>query len=355
MHFARLRSALPAAVLAIAACAQLVVPLQSAAQAAPHPRPVWAMDTSDVPLDPAFRTGRLGNGMRYVIRQNGLPAGTVQVRMEIEAGSLDEREAERGYAHFVEHMAFNGSTHVPEGEMVRLLERNGLAFGADTNAQTNFNYTLYMLDLPRKDPELLGTALMLMRETAGELTFSDEAVGRERGVVLSEMRDRNTWALRAALDEMAFTNPGSLYSRRLPIGTAEALNRATGASLKAFWKRVYVPARTTLIVIGDVDPAATEAAIRARFGDWAAAPALVQPSAGPVHPADKGRTEIYLDPAHSERVTASRNGRWLDEPDSTAQRRENLLRQIGYAIVNRRLLSLSRSAATCSAPVAPPA
>ena len=302
------------------------------------------MATSDVVLDPAFRVGRLANGMRFIVRHNALPAGTVKVRMEIDAGSLDERDDERGFAHFVEHMAFNGSTRVPEGEMVRLLERDGLAFGADTNAQTNFHYTRYLLELPRKDPALLDTALMLMRETAGELSFSAEAVARERGVVLAEMRDRNSFGLRAAVDEMNFSHPGSLYAQRLPIGTTEALNAASAERLKAFWQRTYVPDKTTVIVIGDVDADAAEAAIRAHFDSWKAAPALPQPSAGPVRPGDKGRTAIYLDPALGERVTAARNGPWLGERDSTAQRRENLLRQIGYSILNRRLQRMARSA-----------
>ena len=302
------------------------------------------METSDVPLDPAFRIGRLGNGMRFIVRHNALPAGTVKVRMEIDAGSLDERDDERGFAHFVEHMAFNGSTRVPEGEMVRLLERDGLAFGADTNAQTNFHYTRYLLELPRKDPALLDTALMLMRETASELTISSGAVARERGVVLSEMRDRNSWSLRALVDDMNFTNPGSLYARRLPIGTIKTLNAASAESLRSFWRRVYVPAKTTVIVIGDVDAATTEAAIRRHFDGWTAAPALPQPSAGPVLPADKGRTGIYIDPALTERVTAARNGPWLGERDSVGQRRENVLRQIGYAIINRRLQRIARDA-----------
>jgi len=332
------RRLIPALALALAACAQLAPHSHTASL----PRPIWAMQESDVPLDPAFRVSRLANGLRFIVRRNALPAGTVQVRMEIAAGSLDESEAERGYAHFVEHMAFNGSARVPEGEMVRLLERDGLAFGADTNAQTNFHYTLYTLDLPRNTPSLLDTALMLMRETASELTFAPGAVSRERGVVLSEMRDRNSWALRSAIDEMAFANPGSLYSRRLPIGTTESLNAATSESLRAFWKREYVPAKTTVIVVGDVDPDQAEAAIRKHFETWQPTPALPQPDAGPVSAKDKGRTAIYLDPALSERVTASRNGRWLDERDTVANRREQLLRQIGYGIVNRRLQRLAR-------------
>ncbi len=326
--------------LALAACAPQAGRIASAAP--PRDKPVWAFQASDVPVDPAFRFGQLPNGMRYVIRQNATPKGTALVRMDIAAASLDESPSERGFAHFVEHMAFNGSTHVPEGEMVRLLERNGLAFGADTNAQTGFEQTLYTLDLPRNDPKLLDIALMLLRETASELTIAPEAVARERGVVLSEMRDRNSYQLRNLEDQLAFAYPGARYAERLPIGTAEALNGATAETLKAFWRREYVPKHTTLVVIGDFDPAAVEAAITARFGSWQPAPAEPQPSAGPVDPRVKGRTDIYLDPALSERITASRNGRWLDEPDSVAQRQENLLRQIGYGIINRRLQRAAR-------------
>jgi len=327
--------------LALAACAQ-PLPRPEAGAPALRQRPVWAMEESDIPLDPQYRTSRLANGMRFIVRHGAMPRGTLLVRMEVEAGSLDETEAERGYAHFVEHMAFNGSTHVPEGEMVRLLERGGLAFGADTNAQTNFHYTLYTLDLPRADPALLDTALMLMRETASELTISPEAVARERGVVLAEMRDRNTWALRAAVDEMQFLNPGARYTERLPIGAAEALNAATAESLRAFWRREYVPAKTTVIVIGDLPDDVTEAAIRKHFDSWQAAPSPPQPSSGPVRFADKGRTGIHVDPAVAERITASRHGPYEDVPDSVARRRENLLREIGYDILGRRFQRMAR-------------
>lgn len=328
--------------LALSACAPQVERVASVA--APREKPVWAFQASDVPVDPDFRFGQLDNGMRFAIRQNATPKGTALVRMEIAAGSLDEYDHERGFAHFVEHMAFNGSTRVPEGEMIRLLERSGLAFGADTNAQTSFDRTTYMLDLPRNDTKLLDTALMLMRETASELTISQEAVDRERGVILSEMRDRNSWMLRNLEDQINFVNPGSLYSQRLPIGTAETLNAASSESLRAFWRREYVPRQATLIVVGDFPPDTVEFAIRSHFDTWTPAPAEPQPDAGPVLPEDGGRTGIHLDPALSERITASRNGVWLEEPDTIAQRRENLLRQVGYGIVNRRLQRSARQA-----------
>lgn len=326
--------------LALSACAPQAGRIASAS--AHRTRPVWGFLDSDIAPEPQYHFGRLPNGMRYIVRRNANPKGTAMVRMEVAAGSLDEAPSERGWAHFVEHMAFNGSTHVPEGEMIRLLERNGLAFGADTNAATSFETTTYMLDLPRTDAKLIDTALMLMRETASELTFSPAAVARERGVILAEMRDRNTWQMRNGMDQAKFLHPHALYPDRFPVGITDTVNAATAEGLKAFWQREYVPEHTTVIVIGDIDPAAVEAAIIAKFSDWRAAPARPQPDAGPVDSKSHGRTEIYIDPALSERVTASRHGPWIDGPDTMAQRRENLLRQIGYAIVNRRLLRIAR-------------
>lgn len=305
-------------------------------------KPDWAFQQSDLAPEAGYRFGKLPNGMRYVIRRNATPAGTALVRMDVAAGSLDEGPQERGFAHFVEHMAFNGSTHVPEGEMIRLLERNGLSFGADTNAQTGFEQTLYMLDLPRADPALLDTALMLMRETASELSFAPEAVARERGVVLSELRDGQGYQRANLEDQLAFLYPHATYPARLPIGTVATLDAATADALRSFWARHYVPANATLIVIGDFDADAVEAAIQARFASWQPAPVPPRPDQGKVDRAQKGKTEVWLDPALSERVTASRHGPWLDEPDSIASRRVNLLRQIGYGVINRRFQRMSR-------------
>jgi zinc protease len=325
----------------LAACA----PGQARLATAPLPRhgaPVWAFEASDVPVEREFRFGQLDNAMRFVIRRNTTPAATAAVRMEVATGSLDEGDTERGFAHFVEHMAFNGSTRVPEGEMVRLLERHGLAFGADTNAATSFETTSYRLDLPRNDPELLATALMLMRETASELSFAPEAVARERGVVLAELRERDTWAMRNAIDQAKFLHPRARFPDRFPGGAVDTVSRASAQDLSAFWRRTYVPARTTIVVIGDFDEAQVEAAITSHFADWKSAPAPPQPGAGPVETGAPPRTGLHLDPALSERITASRHARRREEPDTLAQRRENVLRQIGYGVVNRRLARLAR-------------
>lgn len=303
---------------------------------------VWPFDESDLPVDPEYRFGVLDNGMRYIIRPNDTPKGQGMVQFWIDAGSVAEAENERGYAHFIEHMAFNGSTNVPEGEMVRVLEREGLAFGADTNASTGFDVTLYKLDLPRNDPALLDTALMLMRETASELTFDPEAVEREKGVILSERRVRDTYAMRNTEDNLQFQFPEARFAHRLPIGTIEALENADAPRLKDLWQRLYRPDNTAIIVIGDFDPDLVESEIREHFADWENPADFAAPPFGPVDYDLQGQTDIYLDPALSEQITAIRHGPWIERPDTIQTRRERLLRQIGYSIINRRLQRLAR-------------
>ncbi|WP_309646323.1 insulinase family protein, partial [Phenylobacterium sp.] len=152
----------------------------------------WAQARSDLAPDPDIRFGALPNGMRYAIRKQSIPPGQAALRLRFDAGSLMETDKQQGIAHFLEHMAFNGSKTVPEGDMIKILERLGLAFGADTNASTDFDETVYKLDLPRTDDETVDTSLMLLREAAGNLTLDPAAIDRERGVVLSEERARDT-------------------------------------------------------------------------------------------------------------------------------------------------------------------
>ena len=178
--------------LAFVAAAALAGPA-----AAPATTPSWAQDRSDIAPDPGVRFGVLPNGMRYAIMRNTTPTGQTAIRLRIGSGSLEESDNQQGLAHVLEHMAFEGSTHVPRGEMIKILQRDGLAFGPDTNAQTGWTQTVYMLDLPGASPSLIDTGLMLMRETASELLIDPAALETERGVVLSEERLRDTPQYRA--------------------------------------------------------------------------------------------------------------------------------------------------------------
>lgn len=201
------------------ALALLLLPAMSAAAEESWPR------TAEQPLvpDPTVTWGRLENGLRYAIIPNRTPPGRVSLRLLIEAGSLMERDEQRGLAHFLEHMAFKGSENVPPGEFVRYLQRQGLSFGADTNARTGFDSTVYQLELPGNGEELLDSGLMILSEVAGRLTFPSDGIDSERGVILSEKRLRNTPGARSADALLAFTRP----ARSTPSATRSGPTRSS--------------------------------------------------------------------------------------------------------------------------------
>ena len=314
---------------------------QAEVEAPENAKPVWSFENSDIEVDDGYVFGQLDNGMRYILRQNGTPEGTVLVRMRISSGSLEETASERGLSHFLEHMAFNGSTNISEGEMIKLLEREGLAFGADTNAATGLETVTYSLDLPRNDEALLDTALMLMRETASELTIAEDAVERERGVIQAELRVRRNFAQRAQEDMLEFLAPDARFPKRFPGGTDEVIANATAAQIRALYERTYTPFNTTIVIVGDYPVEAIEAKLRAQFSDWAGGPGPKQPQTGPFDTERDGQTDIYLDPALDETTMLVAYNPWIDEPDTVANRNKQGLRAIGYAIVNRRLARLA--------------
>lgn len=321
---------------AVPAAASVPVNPQDAATKA------WGIAASDIPLDPAVRLGVLPNGMKYALMANATPKDTVLIRFRFDVGSFAEADDQRGLAHFLEHMAFNGSTNVPEGEMVKLLERKGLAFGADTNASTNFDATEYKLDLPNASDDLVDTGLMLMRETASELIISAAAVERERGVILSERRARDTFQLRNVLASIGFYFPDMLVKDRFPIGTEEVLKTAPPQRIRDFYEAYYRPERATLVLVGDFDVAAMDAKIRARFADWQGKGAKgADPLIGKPDPARPAAADVYIDPAIGDGVALTRFRPWQFEADTRARRIRTLSESLGSAILNRRFQKLA--------------
>ncbi|HEX2802009.1 MAG TPA: insulinase family protein [Phenylobacterium sp.] len=314
-----------------------------AAAARPGPLPVWPQAHSDVPADPAIRFGTLSNGMRFAIRRQTIPAGEASLRLWFDAGSLMETDAQRGLAHFLEHMAFNGSKAVPEGDMVKILERLGLAFGADTNASTSFDETIYKLDLPHTDDETVDTSLMLLRQTAGELTIDPAAVDRERGVVLSEERSRDSPSYRVYKARLGFWLAGQRMPNRYPIGHVDVLKTAPARQIADFYRRYYRPERAVIVAVGDFDPAAMETKIRAKFGDWQAqGPSGTEPDLGKLKPR-KTEARLVVEPG----APLSLQIAWLrpydTRPESVAKHREELIQQLGFAVLNRRFSAIARS------------
>ena len=303
---------------------------------------VWTQSYVHIAPDPAARFGTLANGMRYVIVRNTSPSKQASLRMRVGSGSLEETDAQQGLAHFLEHMAFNGSTHVPQGEMIRILERHGLAFGADTNASTEWTQTVYQLDLPMADDDTIDTGLMLMREAAGELTLAQASMNTERGVVMSEERARDTPSYRVFKSRLEYLLKGQLAAHRMPIGLVPVLQTADSALIRSYYDAWYRPDRITLIAVGDFDPATIESKLKARFNDLKArAPALPEPDLGEVAKRG-GEAKLLIDPGAPTSVSVS----WLKPfdptPDSEAKRRHDLVEMIAFQVMNRRLDRLAR-------------
>ncbi|WP_286203051.1 M16 family metallopeptidase [Rhizobium lusitanum] len=306
------------------------------------PAPGWPQATSDLPAEPGVRFGTLPNGMRFAVMHNATPSGQVAIRFRIATGSLQENDDQQGLAHFLEHMAFKGSTHVPEGEMIRTLQRLGLAFGPDTNASTGYNETVYSLDLPEAKPDTVSTGLMLMRETASELTLDAGAFDRERGVILSEEKLRDTPQYRGGIGFMNLLLPGQRVPLRPPIGKTDIIRNAPVDLVRDYYRSNYRPDRATLIVVGDIDAAAIEADIRSRFGNWTSAtPAPTEPDLGVLEKQGQ-RVETVIVPGGATRVQIAWTSPYDASPDSAAKRRADLVETIGLAVLNRRLSVLAQ-------------
>jgi len=320
----------------------------AASPAPPAPAPAapavaWPQAASDLKADPDIRFGVLPSGMRYAIKRQTIPPGQAALRLWIGAGALQETDAQQGLAHFLEHMAFNGSKAVQEGEMIRILERLGLAFGPDTNASTGFNETVYKLDLPRTNDETVDTALMLLRETAGALTIDPQAVDRERGVVLSEERARDTPAYRVLKQRLAFLMKGQRLPERMPIGKVEVLKTAPASLVRGYYEAHYRPDTAVLVAVGDFDPDAMEAKIRARFGDWRnAAPTVPEPDLGAVQPRGT-EAKLVVEPGAQLSLQLAWTGAPDLSPDTRAKQRRAVVEQLGLAVLNRRFSALARA------------
>lgn len=244
-----------------------------------------------MPVDPKVKIGRLPNGLTYYIRQNKLPEKRVELRLVVNTGSVLEDDDQLGLAHFMEHMNFNGTKRFPKNELVSYLQSIGVQFGADLNAYTSFDETVYILPVPTDKPGLVDKGLQILEDWAHNATLDSIEVEKERGVVIEE------WRLSRGADErmMKQTLPvqyrGSKYADRLPIGTKESLEKFSHASLKRFYTDWYRPDLQAIVVVGDIDVKDMEQKIREIFGDI---PAATTPR----------KREVYPVPAHSEPLFA---------------------------------------------------
>lgn len=235
----------------------------------------WPQTGSDIPVDERVEWHVLDNGLRVVLMPWAEPPERVSLRLLVEAGSLHERDDQKGLAHFIEHMAFNGTRNYTPGEMIEYFQRLGMAFGPDTNAHTWWRETVYKLELPRNEAALITDGLKLLRDYADGILFGEEEIDKERGVVLSEMRDRNTPAFESYLDQLQFSIPGSLIADRVTIGDADILRTAPRQVFLDFYNTWYRCDRMVIIAVGEFDSATLLEQVKVHFGDMVAPEAPV--------------------------------------------------------------------------------
>ena len=225
------------------------------------------LPASVLPLDTAVHTGRLSNGFTYYIRHNEQPQHQVMMYLVNKVGSILETDDQRGLAHFVEHMCFNGTKHFPKNELVDYLQKAGVRFGADLNAATSFDQTIYQLPLPADKPGVVQNGLQIMRDWAQDVTMDDGEIDRERGVILEEKRLGKGAGERMQQQYLPVILNQSRYANRLPIGTDSVLNHFAHASLRRYYHDWYRPDLQALVIVGDIDVKEMEQKVVTMFGD----------------------------------------------------------------------------------------
>ncbi|MDA8969559.1 insulinase family protein, partial [Akkermansiaceae bacterium] len=224
-----------------------------------------AGEGSDLKPDAKAIFGSMDNGFRYIIYPNSEPPSKFSVRLHIGAGSLMEADNQRGVAHFLEHMVFNGSKNFTPAELIPRMQRLGIQFGAHANAYTSFDETVYMLDLPNMDEKTVDLTFTVMRDFADGALLTEEEIDSERGVIISEKTSRDSVGYRMMLKQFEYLIPGSRLMKRVPIGTEEVIRTAPRERFTDFYTRYYTPKRMTFVVVGDFDSKEIERRIRETF------------------------------------------------------------------------------------------
>jgi zinc protease len=307
------------------------------------PRP-WPHVTSDIKADSAAVFGSLENGMRYLIYPNSEPPGRVSLRLHIDAGSLMESEDQRGLAHFLEHMVFNGTKNFTAAEIVPRMQRLGIAFGAHANAYTSFDETVYMLDLPDLKPDTLDLAFTVMRDFGDGALLDPEEIDKERGVILAEKTSRDSVQYRLMEQQFEELLPDSLIARRFPIGVPEVIQAAPRERFVDFYTRFYTPQRMTFIVVGDIDPDEMRGRIETAFASMAnPAEPGADPDLGSLPQPEGLETAVFSDKeVASTEVSLMLMRPYVEKPDTQATRATRMPLDIAHSILTRRFERIAK-------------
>lgn len=314
----------------------------------------WLYAGSDVPHDPKWTFGILPNGLRYAVRHNGVPPGQVSIRIVADVGSLYETDAQRGYAHLIEHLTFRDSKYLKSGEAIPTWQKLGATFGSDTNAETSPTQTVYKLDLPNATPVALDETFKLLSGMIAAPIFTPQGVKTEVPIVLAEMREREGIEAHVVEATRATFFKGQPLADRSPIGTVATLEAATAQTIKAFHDKWYRPDNTVIVVAGDADVATLEGEIGKWFGDWhSTGPKPAQPDFGEPHapatpdhkkpaqtPVDE--TAVIVAPGLPRVVNAAILRPWHKVNDTIAYNQGSITDRLALALINRRLEAKAR-------------
>jgi zinc protease len=296
-----------------------------------------------LPIDPAVTLGRLDNGIRYYIRANKRPEKRAELRLVVNAGSVLETEEQRGLAHFVEHMAFNGTKNFAKQELVAYLESIGMRFGADLNAYTGFDETVYMLTVPTDTGTFLERGVQILEDWAHNVLFEPEEVEKERGVVIEEWRLGQGAGARMRDKMFPVLLQGSRYAQRLPIGDRAVLESFDPAQLRAYYTEWYRPDQMAVIAVGDFDPERVERLIREHF---TAVPAQA-PRERPLYPVpdhDETFVSVATDPEATNSTISVYYKLPVQEEKTAADYRRSLVERLYNEMLNARLEELTQKA-----------
>ena len=301
-----------------------------------------APQAAELAQDPQLLTGKLENGLSYVIRHTQEPAGRGSVRLLVRVGSLYETEENSGISHFLEHMVFNGSRTFKRGELIPTMQKLGLGFGGDANAYTSLLQTVYMLDLPNLDEKTVDFALTIMRDFADGATLEDSAIDHERGIVVSELKSRDSGSYRAMIALLEQLTAGTRVAQYMPIGREEVIKNAPYEVVRSYYREHYVPERMTLVLTGDFSPETAEQWVKKHFSAMESRRPTPAPPLGELKLPITGEKLIANPEAGDCTVMASVVRPWVKQDDTLAQRVDDMPLQMALSMLNRRLALLSR-------------
>jgi zinc protease len=321
-----------------------------APQTSPETAPVSTETTpkpaasEPIPFDPDVRVGKLDNGLTYYVRANKKPENRAELRVVVNAGSIQEDEDQKGLAHFIEHMAFNGTENFEKQDVIDYLERIGMRFGPDINAYTSFDQTVYMLEIPTDDDTIVETALQILEDWAHRISFVDEEIDKERGVVMEEWRLGRGARGRIRDKEFPVIFHGSRYAERLIIGDPETLENAPYDAFRRFYRDWYRPDLMAVVAVGDFDEDRMEARIREHFSRMKMPEEVRERVEYPVPDHEETLFSVVTDPEATSITVQVGYKRPPSETMTVSDLRRSLVDNIYHGMMIARLQELSQKA-----------